>query len=247
MSTQSFLDAEGNINTARLAKELEAALEFDTRYRQTDNMKKRAVKVAASYDEFKAMVACAHLKKLTKKEVESLSNVKKGWKKHSHVSQQSGTQLLELEQTREETMRKHEAFVEKVKAKKGKPRSAMELERDLRRINSDEGKMRYLEELGLGEVRDILNRGADVDLLEVIALAVVTVHEQRSSNVDDSTTAVSDGEVNSCTNWLTMLSSLSKFSLMLDFADRSLATKIRDSLQSLNPATTPEKSHEEGK
>ena len=58
------LDAIGNIDTNVLEKELQNALEFDIRYKQTDNMKKKAVKIAKDYDEFKNFVACAHLKAL---------------------------------------------------------------------------------------------------------------------------------------------------------------------------------------
>lgn len=58
------LDANGNIDPSALEKDLRLALDSDVKYRQTDNMKKRAIKVAASYDEFKNMVACAHLKKV---------------------------------------------------------------------------------------------------------------------------------------------------------------------------------------
>ena len=58
------LDQNGNIRPEYLEKELQSALEMDIKYQQTDNMKKRAIKVAQSYDEFKNMVACAHLKTL---------------------------------------------------------------------------------------------------------------------------------------------------------------------------------------
>ncbi|RYH16036.1 hypothetical protein EON65_30775 [archaeon] len=111
---QTFIDENGNINLDRLSKELQSALDFDLRYKQTDNMKKRAVKVSTSYDEFKAMVACAHLKKLTKKEVESLSNVKKGWiKKPSHEGAESVPSVLVEEQKLEETKKNDEKFIKK--------------------------------------------------------------------------------------------------------------------------------------
>lgn len=48
MSSLGLLDSVGNINPNKLEKELARALEFDARYRQTDNMKKRACKVAKS-------------------------------------------------------------------------------------------------------------------------------------------------------------------------------------------------------
>jgi hypothetical protein len=63
--SQFLLNPDGNINTAKLEKDLQQALDFDRKYKLTDNMKKRAVKVAADYDEFRAMVACAHLKTVT--------------------------------------------------------------------------------------------------------------------------------------------------------------------------------------
>ena len=56
------LDEKGNIDISRLEVELRNALDFDIKYKQKDNMKKKAVKVATNYDEFKNMVACAHLK-----------------------------------------------------------------------------------------------------------------------------------------------------------------------------------------
>ena len=61
MSTFS-LKSDGNIDVTRLEKDLRSALDFDTKYKQADNMKKRACKIATDYDEFKAFVACAHLK-----------------------------------------------------------------------------------------------------------------------------------------------------------------------------------------
>lgn len=94
------LHADGNIDTDRLQAELRKALEFDVQYRQTDNMKKKACKTATSYDEFKDLVACAHLKRLryiihflfgnflilltcSRKEIESLGESKKGWQNAS--------------------------------------------------------------------------------------------------------------------------------------------------------------------
>jgi hypothetical protein len=56
------LDESGNIDADRLSRELTEALEFDIAYKKKDNMKKRAVRSAPSYDAFKNMVACAHLK-----------------------------------------------------------------------------------------------------------------------------------------------------------------------------------------
>lgn len=43
-------------------------------------MKKRAIKTVASYDEFKNLVACAHLTPLSRREIDCLGHVKQGWK-----------------------------------------------------------------------------------------------------------------------------------------------------------------------
>ncbi|CAN0479265.1 unnamed protein product, partial [Ectocarpus sp. 12 AP-2014] len=42
-------------------------------------MKKRAIHTAASYDEFRHMVSCAQLNPVTRKEMEMLSDPKRGW------------------------------------------------------------------------------------------------------------------------------------------------------------------------
>ena len=74
------IDKNGNVDTNNLSTEIKDSLDFDLRYKQTDNMKKRAIRVAGCYDDFKNMVACAHLKTVSRKEVESLREVKKGTK-----------------------------------------------------------------------------------------------------------------------------------------------------------------------
>lgn len=132
----SIVDAEGNINASYLTKELKQALEEDVRYKQTDNMKKRAVKVSTDYNEFKAMVACAHLKKLTSKEVESLSHVKKGWQRSVQKDTTGSAVILTKEAT--EPLEPAGKFVGLPSStQKPKPKSAMEIERDLRREASD--------------------------------------------------------------------------------------------------------------
>ena len=137
----SILDEDGNINTKKLTKELKGALEFDVKYKQTDNMKKRAIRTAGSYDEFKAMVACAHLKKLSKTEVESLSHVKKGWKKPVTQAEKASTAaILEMEIEQENLEKMNLSQAPKLLNKEKKPKTCMELERDLRRLSSNAEK-----------------------------------------------------------------------------------------------------------
>lgn len=72
------IDQNGNVDTNNLSSEIKDSLEFDLRYKQIDNMKKRAIRMAGCYDDFKNMVACSHLKTVSRKEVESLREVKRG-------------------------------------------------------------------------------------------------------------------------------------------------------------------------
>jgi hypothetical protein len=141
---KSIIDNEGNINISLLEKELKNALEFDTKYKQTDNMKKRACKVATDYNEFKAMVSCAHLKTLSKEEVESLSQVKKGWKKASSTvatSKAPKTLLKEKKNNEQQNLLQSLETVPIQNLKK--PKTVLELERDLRRILDDSDKLKF--------------------------------------------------------------------------------------------------------
>lgn len=144
-STASIVDSDGNINSKLLTLELKDALESDVKYRQTDNMKKRAVRVAGDYNEFKNMVASAHLKKLTTKEVQSLSHVKKGWQRAvTKDSSKSSAQLLskevEIEQLTSLSNGMAHVGIGAV-YKRVKPRSPMEVERDLRRCLTPEDSL----------------------------------------------------------------------------------------------------------
>lgn len=143
MSTiKSLVDAEGNINANYLTKELQEALEADVKFKQTDNMKKRAVKVSTDYNEFKNMVAAAHLKKLSSKEVESLSHVKKGWQKAVAHDNSTSAIILQKEFENDQLIAQNSDMKKAFKLEvKLKPKSAMEVERDLRRISDQEEKL----------------------------------------------------------------------------------------------------------
>ncbi|OQR94425.1 hypothetical protein THRCLA_22237, partial [Thraustotheca clavata] len=64
---------EGTFDTEALQKELVNALEEDRKYKATDEMKKRAIHTAGSYDEFRNFVLCADLNPVTSKELQNLS------------------------------------------------------------------------------------------------------------------------------------------------------------------------------
>ncbi len=130
-----IIDSFGNINTNLLQTELQHSLASDIRHKQVDNMKKRAVKVASDYNEFKAMVACAHLKKITSDEVASLSQVKKGWKKSHSTDKGTSAQLLTAEKQLSDGVVNTHQLVGTT------PRTCMELDRDLRRYRSSKDKL----------------------------------------------------------------------------------------------------------
>lgn len=133
-----MLDCDGNIDSHRLERELRAALDADIKYKQTDNMKKKACKVAGSYDEFKAMVNCAHLKTLNRKEIESLKDVKKGWQ-FSSTADASRAQIL-LDEFKADDAAKCQSLLSTIE----KPKNASQFERDWRRLCSTPDKLRYV-------------------------------------------------------------------------------------------------------
>lgn len=138
------MDEHGNIDHRKLEKELHKNLQADIKYRQTDNMKKRAVKTAGSYDQFKAMVDCAHLKTLKTKEIESLKDIRKGWKKENCGSKANDAQILEQELNESPRASSIKVTLNPEEGIK-KPKTPLELERDWRRLESHENKLRCVQ------------------------------------------------------------------------------------------------------
>jgi Dynein attachment factor N-terminus len=145
-SDEIRLDANGNIDTTRLEASLKSALDFDVHYKQTDNMKKRAVKVAKDYDEFKAMVACAHLKTLSRQEIETLQTAKKGWAKTSgNTNKSEKASILSQESSAIQKGYEAQKGREVLAPSSGtfkKPKTPLEFERDFRRLSSDRERIR---------------------------------------------------------------------------------------------------------
>jgi hypothetical protein len=100
------------------------------------------------------MVACAHLKKLTSKEVESLSHVKKGWQKSVQKDKSASAVVLTKELETSELL-SNNAEVKTVLAstsKKFKPKFAMEIERDLRRLSPGREQLMYVPRAFAGSI-----------------------------------------------------------------------------------------------
>ena len=140
-TSEIVLDNEGNVDTDKLSISLRSALDFDIKYKQTDNMKKRACKVAGSYDEFKAMVDCAHLKTVNRQEIDSLRAVKPGWKKGKSTNNGIGISILSGENipSKKQTSKENTLLTSK---KFRQPKTPLEFERDLRRHTSESEKIK---------------------------------------------------------------------------------------------------------
>ena len=142
--TEIALDVNGNIDQKRLEKSLRNALDFDIKYRQRDNMKKKACKVSSDYDEFKAMVDCAHLKRVSRKEIESLSTTKQGWAK-SDASGNRGNSANILNEELEKNEKGEALLSKKLSASCEKlPKTPLEFGRDLRRLSDVSRRFRYV-------------------------------------------------------------------------------------------------------
>ena len=61
-----------DLNINKLQAELSTAVEVEAARIRVDDMKKKAITTCANYEEFRHKVACAHLKKLDRKDMESL-------------------------------------------------------------------------------------------------------------------------------------------------------------------------------
>lgn len=77
-----------------LEAELAGAVEAEAAAARVNEVKKRAIGTSGSYDEFKARVACAHMKPLSREDVAALSSIAKPSSRaglaHASVSGPSG-------------------------------------------------------------------------------------------------------------------------------------------------------------
>ena len=155
------VDANGNLATDRLEKELSSALKFDVEYKQKDNMKKRAIKVATDYDQFKAMVDCSHLKKITSKEVQSFGDRKQGWSREYRADTSNDANIL----LSEETMSTNLAGTN-LTPLSFNPTSSAALERELVSFTSFEEKILYLKEVGSKQIKKLIKKDCNAELFD---------------------------------------------------------------------------------
>lgn len=248
------LDEDGAIDSKALESELQSALQFDIKYRQQDNMKKRAVKQAPSYDDFKNMVACAHLKKVSRDEVESLSNPKKGWQKGPVGKDASSiASILQNEQRMaEQAVGGVASSAVQIKTSAVRlPKTTLELSRDLRRCATDTEKVTFLASVGLKKTKAILKKDIDADFLEElmrISTSEAAVVQEAAcktgakeggegENVTHVTEDVSEPEVErdgeeitikfNRFKWIKALTAVKSFGLLIKFATKDVVDSAK--------------------
>ena len=203
------LDANGNLDTSILERELTAALEFDIRYKQQDNMKKKAVKTSGTYDDFKAMVACSHLKTLTSKEVESLSTKKQGWQREYIPSNIDGAHILMQEAKKSGIEEAKEiAIKNRGNTQHKSPKNLLFLERDIcRTLKTNADRSDYLQAMGIRKLKSLLKGEKDCTpelletLLEVILFSSTNGMEESlpiNSDINDIQCNMSEIDNSQC-------------------------------------------------
>jgi len=218
------------------------ALAFDIDYKKKDNMKKRAIKSAPDYDAFRNMVACASLKTVSRQEVESLGDRKKGWKKaNDGISSSRGLDSILGQEALEKTKKAGAGAlaVENIK----KPKNAMEFNRDWRRLKDPEKKLRYLVKIGPSACNKLLSSHGDSDFFEEILLFLKDIAYDDSQCdregiveiLDDTESTCSEGALPQSKkkrlNMLTLfmeLSSVDNFDFMKAMMDKSILSSVSE-------------------
>ena len=258
------LDSNGNINTHKLARELRGALDHDVKYKQVDNMKKRAIRVAPSYDDFKAMVACAHLKTLNRKEIEDLKTSKRGWQKSKTGDNSNNAGILEKEIQAMQKLVSRD--VDLLNIKFVKPKNPMEFERDWRRLPKDmDSKVQYLLKVGSKRVNSLLEKDGNAEIFEQVITVIIyastlqnEIPSDENNNLSDIAISTEQLEISksdsdkqdnidiekkdmNVVKWLVSISSYNNFDLMMRFMSAeilnlvvSILTQLSDNDEAIN-------------
>lgn len=189
-------------------------------------MKKRAVRTAGSYDEFRQLVAAAHLKKVSRKEVESLSDVRKGWKKSGNIARENDLLDLRRSNVSQEVTADGSAGPKKSARK---PRTSMELDRNLRRLPSDLERLSYLRSFETQELASLLKKAIDMDMLE----SIWRLHVLHDGEQVTSTSLPDHARLKSLLDILEILVSLPQWELLLRLVPKSV---VAETVSMLKPS-----------
>jgi len=233
MSTFQVVSSEGCLNTAHIQKELLCAIAEDHTYRVTDEAKKRHIATAASYDEFRHFVACADQKRVSRSEMESLSQPQKGWQVKTNLTTGNSKNTKGKKNGRIPRIHRNDDGFEPTFPTEV-PKNSMEFERDWRRHCTTPGlKLKYLRLCGPKKIRHIFKTEVDVRLL-------VQFIEALSHNLPDAGIHLLAGSNpvdyphNFASEVVSLLSSIAgtgRFSLNMQFLDDGEREHVRTLLE----------------
>ncbi|TMW68375.1 hypothetical protein Poli38472_005843 [Pythium oligandrum] len=202
----------GCFDTSALQEELVKALEDDRKYKRTDAMKKRAIHTAANYDEFRNLVACADLKPVKQKELQSFTKTERsnnlGYKKKTR--KEYGASLK---------------FSTQEAATDVPPATAVDFCRQWSRyLKSSDAKYRYLRLTSVEKLGTMFKGDLEADLLAEIAKVLLW---SMNSTPDDTNSYNPDNTAAFALDTMAALSTTSRFSLILDFLDNNQIEVMR--------------------
>ena len=185
----------GKLSTTELSKELARSVLKEEERVNIDEMKKRAITKARSYDEFRQMVLCANLKPLKSKELEDLGHSrmdKRAFSANTVASASGGARTTGRFRKRGVPGAKDEAsstgvtsaaaaaaaVASRLRAKqpsgpglntsdvKRKPKNRSEFQRDWQRnCKTTEKQVAYLKFVGSGRIKKVLAKGIPSGML----------------------------------------------------------------------------------
>ncbi|CAM9451254.1 unnamed protein product [Phaeothamnion confervicola] len=181
------LDAHGNLNAAKLQRELTAAIGEDDRRRRVDDMKKRAIHTAGTYDEFRHMVSCATLSTVTRRELESLADAKKGWSRRGTGGKKAegarrGSCAAAVGDSAAAAAASASAAGSLTDASRPAASTPMEFERDWRYRLDDAARLVYLRRTGPKRLAKLFRGEMDAALMGQLLSLLARAHLAASSD-----------------------------------------------------------------
>ncbi|OQR92192.1 hypothetical protein ACHHYP_03970 [Achlya hypogyna] len=225
----------GAFDTASLQKELVQALEEDRKYKATDEMKKRAIHTASSYDEFKNFVLCADLKPVSSKELQNLSKSERQrnrlyHKKAASVRATTGTLTGSNDSRRP-------------------PKSSVEFLRTWKRsCTSDAGKYEYLVLTSPARLGKLFQAEMDADLFADIVACLTRTMERVNPNNEIDDYEAEQAAATVAIGVLEAVATTSRLELMLSFLstpDTMTLHRLVQLIEGITVAATDEKTQAE--
>lgn len=230
------LSKDGELNTSFIQKELVHALEEDRTYHLTDEAKKKHITTAATYDEFRHLVACADLKRVTRKEMNSLGKPEKGWQTKGNLATGVGKAKGGRASVRKDKAKAAGAAQIEIFFPVSAPKSPMSFDRDWRRhCTSRELKLQYLRLCGAENIRKIFKTEIDVALLgKIIQAFAETATLYNSAVRNDGTAAASTAAESAIAleifSYMRVFPETGRFTLNIEFLEEHDRVNVRKCL-----------------